>query len=443
MRLFVAHAPARTAILIYCAATLVTTALLALPIASARGTAAPLSDAFFTATSAITVTGLTTGETITQWSMFGHVVILGAIQIGGMGVVTIALLLALTVTHRLSLSGRLFATESIGATGAVDVRRLLKIVVITTAVIEGLLAAALVPAFAVSEGSLGAGLWHGIFYAVSAFSNAGFTIHDGGLGAFAGNGFVLAPLAIGVFVGSLGFPVFFNLIRAKWSRRKWNLHTKLTIITTVLLFVMGAIVWAAAEWFNPETVGGDDPLSKTGHAIFASIMTRSGGFSLIDHEAATNTTLLVSEALMFVGGGSASTAGGIKVTTFAVLMLAIFAEARGTKNTNALGRRLPTEILRLAVSVLFLSATVVFVATAVLTWVSDDPLDHLLFEVISAFATCGLTVGVSEHIGTFGHLVLAIVMLIGRIGPIVLASALALRQQPEHYTYPEERPIIG
>lgn len=439
----IAHAPARAAIAVYLIAIVLTATLLTLPLATADGSITALPDAIFTAVSSITVTGLTTVDTATHWSLFGQIVILVAIQTGGLGVVTIALLLAMTVTHRLGLSSRLFAVESIGASGAVDVPRLLRVVVITTVTIEGALAVLLLPGFLAAGEPIGLALWHAVFYAISAFSNAGFTPHLDGLEGFAGNPLVLAPLTLGVFVGSFGFPVFLNLIRAKWSRRRWSLHTKLTLYTTSLLLVLGAAGWVAAEWANPETIGAEPWWQKLGHSVFASTMTRSGGFSLIDHELATNTSLLMSDALMFVGGASASTAGGIKVTTLAVLVLAILAEARGTRNTNALGRRIPTRVVRLAVSVLFLSATLVFVATAVLTTVSDAPLDRLLFEVISAFATCGLSVGISAQLGTLGQLVLAAVMVIGRIGPIVLASALALKQRTEAYTLPEERPIIG
>lgn len=443
LRFAAGHAPARIAIIIFGAATLVFTGLLMTPAAGARGQHTDLSDAFFTAVSAVTVTGLTSVDTATHWSIFGQVVILVAIQTGALGVVTIALLLALMVSRRLGVSSRVFAQEGIGSSGMGEVGHLLRVVVITTFTVEGVLAAALVPAFTVAEDSFGWGLWYGVFYAISAFGNAGFSPHAGGLAVFAENGFILAPIAVGVFVGSFGFPVFLNLIRAKWTKRKWTLHTKLTIITTVILLLAGAAGWALFEWNNPETVGGATWWGKIGNALFASTMMRSGGFAIVDMESSTATTMLMSDALMFVGGGSASTAGGIKVTTLAVLFLAIVAEARGTRSTKALGRRIPNGTLRLAISVVFLGATLVFVATGLLTIVSDAALDRILFEVISAFATCGLSVGISSELGPFGQYVLSALMLAGRVGPIVLASALAVRQRQEFVTYPEERPIIG
>ncbi|QZY52631.1 TrkH family potassium uptake protein [Leucobacter tenebrionis] len=442
-RYLAGHSPARIAILIFAAATLLFTALLMLPAAARSGFATPLPDALFTAVSAVTVTGLTTVETGEHWSMFGQVVILVAIQTGGLGVVTIALLLARMVTRRLGVSGRVFAKESIGTAGLGDVGRLLRVVVLTTFVIEGALAALLIPTFAVAEGSVLDGVWYGVFYAVSAFGNAGFSPHVGGLMAFADNGFVLVPIAAGVFVGSFGFPVFLNLIRVRWTRRKWSLHTKLTLYTTTILMLAGAVAWGAFEWNNPDTVGHRSWWERIGGALFASIMMRSGGFSAVDTQASTSTTMLLSDAMMFVGGGSGSTAGGIKVTTLAVLFIAILAEARGTRNTNALGRRLPNSILRLAISVVFLGATLVLAAAGLLTIVSDAKLDRILFEVISAFATCGLSVGISSEVGSFGKYVLSALMLMGRVGPIALASALAIRQRQEAFTLPEERIVIG
>lgn len=437
------HSPAQVALMAFVSIVLIVTTVLMLPASSADGTVTALPDALFTAVSAVTVTGLTTVDTAEHWSFLGQVVILAAIQIGGLGVVTIALLLALTVTRKLGISGRVFAKESIGTSGLGDVGQLLRVVIATTFAIEGILMLFLVSAFAIEEESFWLGLWHGMFYAISAFSNAGFTSHAGGLAEFSHNLAILMPIGVGVFVGSFGFPVFLNLIRKRWARRKWSLHTKLTLITTTILLVFGALSWAAFEWRNPDTVGDDPWWEKIGHAFFASAMMRSGGFAIVDVESSTSTTMLLSDALMFVGGGSASTAGGIKVTTLAVLFLAILAEARGTRNTNALERRIPHGTLRLAISVTFLGATLVLTAAGLLTIVSTASLDRILFEVISAFATCGLSVGLSAELDAFGKYVLSTLMLVGRVGPIVLASALAVRQHKELYSFPEERPIIG
>lgn len=439
---FVRRSPARASVLVFFAAAAVFSLLLRLPIATTTGTAAPWPDAIFTATSAITVTGLTTVDTAVYWSPFGLIVILVAIQIGGLGIVTLALLLARAVTRTLGLGGKIFAQQNIGAPELGEVRRLLQIVVLTTLSIEGVLFLALAPAFIVAEG-WGRGLWHGLFYAVSSFNNAGFTVHEGGLTPFQENGWVLTPIAIGVFVGSFGFPIFLNLINNRWNHRRWSLHTKLTLVTTSLLLLVGAAAWTATEWNNPATIADYTVGEKVLNGVFASTMMRSGGFAIVNTGQSTSTTLLLTDALMFVGGGSVSTAGGIKVTTLAVLALAIAAEARGTRDLTVADRTIPNGLLRVAISVTFLGATLVLGATTLITLTNEATLDRILFEVISGFATCGLSVGLSAELDPFGKLVLSVLMLAGRIGPIGLAAALAVKQRKMLFTYPTERPIVG
>lgn len=438
------NSPARAAALIFVLAAVVFSVLLSLPISSASNRPTPLIDAFFTGVSAVTVTGLTTLDTATHWSPFGQIVILLAIQIGGLGIVTIALMLARAVTRHLGLQTKVFAQQGIGTSKLGEVGTLLRIVVLTTLTIQGVLFLLLLPPFVVVEGNLWDGIWNALFYAVSSFNNAGFSIHPGGLPSLEGNLWILVPIALGVFVGSFGFPVFLTLLMHRWNPKRWTLHTKLTLSTTLILLVLGSLAWGALEWNNAATVGAESPLDKVLHSVFASVMMRSGGFSIIDTGASHPATLLVSDALMFVGGGSASTAGGIKVTTLAVLFLAILAEARGDKDVRAVGRMIPGESLRLAISVTFLGATLVLAATTVIQIANPGVgLDRILFEVISAFATCGLSVGLSPELGVLGKGALAVLMMAGRIGPIGLAAALALKQRNLMYRLPEERPIIG
>jgi trk system potassium uptake protein TrkH len=437
------RSPALVALGIFLGVVVLFSVLLALPAATSDGTRTPLHDAVFTAVSAMTVTGLVTVDTATHWSFFGQVVILAGIQVGGLGIVTIALLLSRAVTHKLGVRGRIMAQQGIGTSKLGEVQSLLKIVVLTTVIVEAALALVLVPAFIVREGSVASGTWHGIFYAVSAFNNAGFVTHEGGLEQFGTDPFILVPLMVGVFIGSLGFPVFMILMVQKTHVRRWNLHTKLTLSVTTGLLVFGAIVWTLLEWGNTATIGDMTPGDKIVHGLFASTMMRSGGFALVDTGASHPITLLATDALMFVGGGSASTAGGIKVTTIALLFLAIAAEGKGDKNVRVFRRTIPEAALRVAISVIFLGATLVLAATALIMTVSDEPLDRILFEVISAFATCGLSVGLSAELEPFGKYVLAGLMFAGRVGPIGLASALAFRRRTLLYDYPEDRPVIG
>lgn len=440
---FTRNSPSRAAAIIFLLAGLTVSGLLSLPIASTDGKATPFADAAFTAASAITVTGLTTVDTAAHWSFFGQVVILAAIQVGGLGIVTIALLLSRAVTRSLGLSQKLFAQQSIGTSKIGEVKTLLRTVALTTLTIEAVLVAVLIPRFVMVEDQWWDGVWHGVFYGISSFNNAGFVTHEAGLSQFEGDLWILTPIMVGVFVGSFGFPVYLTLIQHRWQRTRWTLHTKLTLVTSTVLLAVGALAWGAAEWNNTRTIADQAPLEKILHAIFASTMMRSGGFALTDTADSSQVTLLASDALMFVGGGSASTAGGIKVATLAVLFLGIIAEARGDKAVRIAGRTIPDGTLRLAISVTFLGATLVLVSTALIMTVSTAPLDRILFEVISAFATCGLSVGLSAELPEFGKYVLCVLMLAGRLGPIGLAAALAIRQRNLMYALPEERPIIG
>lgn len=431
------------ALAVFLMVALLFASLLCLPVAAADGQATALHDAVFTAVSAVTVTGLVTLNTAEHWSLFGQVVILLAIQVGGLGIVTIALLLSRAVNRQLGVRGRMLAQQGIGTSKLGEVQSLLRIVILTSLSLEFVLMVFLVPRFIVVENSVPLGLWHGVFYAVSSFNNAGFVTHVTGLTAFEGDLWILVPIMVGVFVGSFGFPVFLVLMTAKWRWRKWTLHTKLTLTVTTLLLVVGAFLWGLLEWSNASTIGGMSVSEKLFHAVFASTMMRSGGFSLVDTGQSEPITLLATDALMFVGGGSVSTAGGIKVTTIALLFLAILAEAKGDKEERVFGRVIPESALRVAISVTFLGATLVLGATALIMLVYDTSLDRILFEVISGFATCGLSVGLSEELPPAGKYVLAALMFAGRIGPIGLASALAVSRRNLLYRYPEERPVIG
>ncbi|MFJ2507127.1 TrkH family potassium uptake protein [Arthrobacter citreus] len=435
--------PARLALIVFSLVILLFTALLALPVASSSGEATALHDALFTAVSAVCVTGLTVVSTATYWSGFGQVLILIAIQVGGLGILTMASLLALAVNRRLGVRGKLIAQEGMNTGRLGEVGNLLRIVVSTTVLIELALAAVLAPRFMILGESPGQAIWHAVFYSISSFNNAGFTPHSDGLVPYEYDLWVLIPIMAGVFIGSLGFPVIMVLLQSRMRTRRWNLHTKLTVLVSLILLAAGSVLWALFEWFNQRTIAGMGVGEKILHAVFASVMMRSGGFSLVDMADQDASTLLITDMLMFAGGGSASTAGGIKVTTIAVIFLAIVAEARGDTDVRAFGRNIPAGALRVAISVVILGATMVAVATIGLLVVTEETLQPVLFEVISAFATVGLSIGLSPELPPSGKYILAGLMFAGRVGTITLAAALALRQRKPLYHYPEERPIIG
>ncbi|GAB4069799.1 potassium transporter TrkG [Angustibacter speluncae] len=436
--------PARLALVVFAIVIAAVTGLLSLPAATASGERAPFADALFTATSAVCVTGLVTVDTATYWSGFGQVVILVAIKVGGLGVITIAALLGLAVSRRLGLTGKLLAARETKAERLGEVGTLLKVVIGTSLVLEGILTVVLFPRFLVLEETVGQAAWHALFYAISAFNNAGFVSHPGGLpGDAVGDWWLCVPLAVGVLVGSVGFPVLVAVGRS-WRRpRQWGLHAQLTVTTTLLVLLASILVFGAFEWTNSGTFGPLDLDEKILATLFMAVMPRSGGFSTVDVGALHGETLLATDMLMFVGGGSASTAGGIKVTTLAVLFLAVVAEARGDSDVEAFGRRIPAATMRLSVTVLLVGSTLVAVSTMALQAITGRELDTVLFEVISAFATCGLSTGLTADLPDSGKYLLTALMFLGRTGTMSLAAALALRESPKMFRLAEERPIVG
>ncbi|GHG52065.1 potassium transporter Trk [Sinomonas cellulolyticus] len=436
--------PARLAVLTFSLVIVVFSFLLSLPVSSADGKVTPLHEAVFTAASAVCVTGLTVVSTATHWTFFGQLVILAGVFVGGLGTLTIASLLTLMVSRRLGLRSKLIAQEALNNSSRLgEVGELLRVVILTSAVIEGSLAVVLTGRFLTLGEGWWQSLWHGIFYAISSFNNAGFTPHSDGIIPYEEDLWILVPIAVGAFVGSLGFPVILGLRQGglRWSR--WSLHVKLTILVSSILVVVGGVLWGWMEWDNPRTIGTMNVGDKMIHAVFASIMTRSCGFNLVDQNHMEGTTQILTDALMFVGGGSASTAGGIKVTTLAVLFLAILAEGRGDPDVKAFGRTIPDGALRVAISVIVAGATLVLVGCFLMSAITSQPLDRVLFEVLSAFATVGLSSGLSAESPPAAMYVLTVLMFAGRVGTITLASGLSVRQRIQLYHYPEERPIIG
>ncbi|PZR51816.1 TrkH family potassium uptake protein [Xylanimonas oleitrophica] len=443
------QSPARLAVTAFLGVCGLFTVLLLMPWATASGERAQFVDALFTAISAVCVTGLTVVDTGTYWSAWGLVVILLAIKVGGFGVMTLASILGLAVSRRIGLTQRMLTASETKTDKLGEVGSLVRVVIITSTSLELLIALMLFPRFLVLQETVGEAAWHAIFYGISAFNNAGFVPTPEGLMPHTGDWFLCLPIILGVFVGSLGFPVILNVLSSRkkagrgryWSR--WSLHTKLTIATSAVLVLVGWVLMALMEWNNPRTFGDLSFDDKLLASLFASVMPRSGGFSTVDVAEMRESSWLITDALMFVGGGSASTAGGIKVSTLAVMLLAIVAEARGDRDIEAYGRRIPRDTLRLSIAVVFVGATAVLVSSLVLLEITGESLDIVLFEVISAFATCGLSTGLSQNLPDAGKYVLCALMFVGRTGTMTFAAALALRDRRRIVRFPEERPIIG
>lgn len=427
------------------AAIAVGTLLLMLPAARAGPEGADFFTALFTATSAICATGLSINNTSEYWTAFGHVIITVLTQVGGYGIITAAMLTMLLVSHQLGLRGRLvLAAESTRLTLG-NARPLLLWTAMTVLICEAVIAVILAVRFWTSyDYPLGRAAWHGLFHAVQAFNNCGFALFTADPTRLVSDAWVSLPLTLGVVVGSLGFPVLFELGRSWHKPRLWSIHTRLTVWGSLILLTIGLLAVLYFERNNQATIGPMSPATRLLVAFVLGAIPRSGGFYAVDFGAMHEESLAFTTILMFIGGGSASTAGGIKVTTFFLLAYVIWAELRGEPDVVIGRRRIAGVTQRQALTVALLSVALVTVATLVLTAETTGlPMNHILFEAVSAFSTAGLTLGITRELPIAGQVVLMFLMFVGRLGTIVAASALAINTRRRHYRYPEERPIVG
>ncbi|WP_043620027.1 TrkH family potassium uptake protein [Nonomuraea candida] len=436
--------PAQVVVAAFGLAVAAGTALLSLPIATTTGEPAGWVAALFTATSAVCVTGLALVDTASHWSVFGEVVIAGLVQVGGLGIMTMATVFTLLVSGRLGLRARIVAQAETKTPSMSDVRHVLRKVIVFSLVCEAVAAVVLTARFVTGyDEPFGRAVYLGVFHAISAFNDAGFALWPDSLVRFVSDGWICLTVAIASVVSGLGFPVVFELARS-WRRPgRWTILTKITVGVTAILLLLGTLAFLTIEWRNPRTLGPLDEPGKVLAAFFAAVMPRSAGFNTLDVSQMYPSSWLTTDLLMFIGGGSAGTAGGIKVTTVGLLVFVVWAELRGESRVNIGHRRLPDTAQRQAVTITALGVVIVGVATYVLLALTPYSLDQVLFEVVAAFGTAGLSTGITAQLGVAGHLLLVALMFIGRIGPLTLGSALALNRRARHYELPEERVIVG
>ena len=436
--------PAQYVAVAFVGASLFGGLLLRLPMATEPGESTSFVTALFTATSAVCVTGLNVVDPAGHWSTFGELVILALIQIGGFGIIAMSSLLVAVLARRLGLRHRLIAVAETGAVDMSDVRRLLLNVAKLTLVVETAGALVLTARFALShDETVGRAAYLGVFHSISAFNNAGFALFSDSLISYQRDSFILLVVAAAIIIGGLGLPVWSQIGRHRWRAHSWSLHAKLTVTTTVALILAGWALFAWFEWTNPETLGHLSVWDSTINSFFHSVTPRTAGFNSVDIASLREPSRLLTEVLMFIGGGSASTAGGIKVTTFAVLGWIMWAEARGDPDVVVFERRIPQGVQRQALTVALLAVGVVVGATMLLLATSRLGRADLMFEVISALATVGLSANLTPLLSVTSQLVIILLMIIGRVGPITLFAALVLREHDRLYRHPEERPIIG
>jgi potassium uptake TrkH family protein len=448
--------PAQLILAAYTALILIGTALLLIPAATVGKQGLAVRDALFMSTSASTVTGLAT-VSVDRFSHFGELVLLLLVQVGGFGIMTIGSVFALLAAHRLGLRQRQLAQAEIGAIEHGELRRLILAIAKITFLVEGTLAVILFLGFWVGNyESFWSAAYSGLYNSVTSFNNAGLSNYPDSMVRFANNAWITLPLTFGFVLGGLGFPVFVEAIR-RWRQHNpgrdpdrgsmkaipWSVHTKVTLAATAVLLIVGPVAVMVLEWTNAKTIGEFDFGDKLLASWFQGVTPRTAGFNTVDIGQLNETTQLVISTLMFIGAGSASTGGGIKVTTFAILGFVMWSEVRGRGDVNLFHRRLPTEMIRQALTVALLSVGLVVGASIALMIAEDLDLSPAVFEITSAFGTVGLSTGITSSLSTIGDLIVIVIMLAGRIGPVTFVTALALTDHRLAYRYPEERPIIG
>ena len=442
----------------FTALILLGTFLLMLPVASKSGTVTNFFDALFTSTSAVTVTGLTSLDTATHWSTTGHVILAILIQLGGFGIIGFATLVGYLIEGRISLKNRISATSESSATKQPDIKTLLKNIAKLMLFFQVVLFVFLTVRFFAEYGySFDKALAHGGFHAISAFNQAGFALYTDSLIGFANDGWIIAPIFIISTIAGFGFPVMAEIrdrLKLKILKvigraadytmpSQWSLNSRIVLWASLVLLIIGTIGIAISEWANPRTLGALDPVQKILASLFTSSMPRSTGLTTVEIESMYTSTWLGIDILMFIGGASASTAGGIKIGTAVVLFYIVYTEIRGDAAVNVGNRRLPRSMQRQALTIVTLYAFVIIGTVFVLRFTTDFTLDELIFEIISAAGTVGLTTGITPDLPQHAKFLLSLLMLFGRLGPIVVATSLALRKTKRHYELPKERPLIG
>lgn len=419
--------------------------LLTLPFASQNGQSVGFINALFTATSATCVTGLVVVNTASHWTVFGKVVIAILIQIGGLGVMTMTAMISFFLGKRISLKTRVLIMEERSADELQGVVRLTKNILLFTFSVE-LIGAVLFSFVFIKDYGVAKGIGYSIFHAISSFCNAGFDLIGNSMINYVDNPIITLAVCGLVVIGGMGYFVFWDISASK-NFHMLTLHTKLVLIMTGILLVAGTVFMFMLEYNNPGTMGNLDLSGKINASIFQAVNPRTAGFNSVPIENIRMATAAITIVLMFIGGSPASTAGGIKTTTFAVLIVSFYNLFKGKRDFEVFERRIMPETTIRAAAILMVSLMLVLGISIILTVTEEitgyDYLD-IIYETVSAFATVGLSRGLTPFLSNAGKLILSLVMFIGRVGPMTVAYAF-LKQNKNigNYTYPEGRVIIG
>lgn len=441
--------PSRILVLGFALVILVGAFLLAMPFASKDGQSLRFLDALFTATSAVCVTGLVVVDTGSHFTRFGQFVIISLIQIGGLGFMTFSTLIAMVLGKKIGLKERILIQESFNQFSLAGLVRLIRNVLLLTVAFEFLGGTILSLRF-FFEYPVGRALAFGFFHSVSAFCNAGFDLFGQVFGPFTSITHYVSDwtinLTIGglIILGGLGFPVIIELLKYPQTRHL-SLHTKLVVKMTAMLLLIGTIIIFLFEMTNLKTIAGLNWSGKLLGAVFQSITPRTAGYNSLDMSQMRIGTWFILIILMFIGASPSSTGGGIKTTTFGVLLAAVFATINGKEDAEVSERRIAKDLVYKAMTITMLALSWVAFVTLILSLVEPQPFIKLLFEVVSAFGTVGLTTGITPFLSDISRFLIVITMFIGRLGPLTIMVALAHAKQSSHAAakYIEDRVIIG
>ena len=420
-------------------AILIGSVLLVLPISSANGKSIPYTDALFTATTSVCVTGLVTVTTASAWSFFGQLIILLLIQIGGLGIITILSGFMIGLHKKIGLGDRLLLQDAFNLNSMSGIVKFLKKVIVGTFVVEGAGALLYMTVFVPEYGAKG--IWISIFNAVSAFCNAGMDV----IGEDSLCGYVQHPMinlvtSMLIILGGLGYIVWWDIIRVMklFKKQKFQcfkkltLHSKIALSATGVLLLSGAVLFYLFEYRNPQTIGELSLAGKLQAAIFQSVTTRTAGFATVPQQNLTDASAIVSLLLMFIGGSPVGTAGGVKTVTIAVLLLSAFSVIRNREDTVLFGRTISKQAVGKAVAVVSMSFLIAFVSTVLLAAVSGAPALDVMYETFSATATVGLSRNLTASLDFWGKLIIIVTMYLGRVGPISLAIAFNTKKRKEN-----------
>jgi len=420
--------------------------LLTLPISSKHREFTPFVDSLFTATSATCVTGLVVYDTYSHWSVFGQLVLLLLIQIGGLGFVTMSIAIVTFTKRKISFSQRLVAQESIASTRHGGIVKMSRFAVAGAILVELVGALLLSVSFIPKFGFL-KGLYYSVFHSVSAFCNAGFDLMGeieprSSLVSFNTNPLILLTIGFLIIIGGLGFFVWSDIKDYKLKFKKYSLHSKLVLTTTAGLLIGGTFFFLILE-YNKPTYEGLSFFSKVLNSFFQAVTPRTAGFNSVDIGIMTEASLLVTVFLMLVGGSSGSTAGGIKTTTFAVLILNILSVSRRRDSLQVFRRRIDESTLRSSVTIVSVYVFLLLTSTLIISAIENLPVIDTLFESASAIATVGLTTGITDKIGSISKIILTFLMYFGRVGCLTLIYAITISAGPQYSKLPAEKIAVG